>query len=468
MGRSALLGLVMVVVAACGGGASDPPVDAAVDARADGGGAVDAAWDAKPDGTAPDAGIDAAMIDASRDAALDAAMIDATPDAGHRVDASVDAAPADAASADAWIPSPDAAAADARPDASVDARPDASADAGPDAAPDARTDAAPDAPPFTLGASTLTGGPFPGAVDGSRDVARLNNPVNVALGPDGRVYVADFNSSRIRAVDAAGTVETIVAQGNFVRPFGLAFAADGTLYVTTDRDDTGMGSLMSGTIWRVDTAAHTATIVVRAIGRPRGIAVLPDGRLVLTDWLHHVVSLLDPSTGAITLLAGAYDIAGYADAVGVDARFARPYGVVVAAGPTIIVADKDNQRLRAIALDGTTTTIAGDGTAGWQDGAAATARFAGPQGVALDGAGALVVTDTDNYRIRRVAGGQVTTVAGDGVAGYLDHDDPLLARFWGLEGLAISADGSTIYVADGTRGDDTQPYHRVRRVLIAP
>ncbi len=488
VGRLAIT--VLVLVAACGGGGA-VPIDAAVDGRGlDGGG------DAGPDATAPDA---------------PDAMIDGGPDAGHRIDAQADAWPdamadamADAtpdamadARPDAWPDAtadarPDAmpdATADARPDAIADAMPDAAVadaaldapmidapvadapmiDAGPDAAMvDAGPDAAPDAPPFTLGASTLTGGPFPGAVDGDREIARLNNPVNAVLGPDGRIYVADFNSSRIRAVDAFGTVETIVAQAGFVRPFGLAFAADGTLLVTTDRDDTGMGSLMSGTVWRVDVAAHTATVVVRAIGRPRGIAVLPDGRVVLTDWLHHDVRLLDPSTGALTLLAGAYDLGGYADGVGVDARFSRPYGVAVLPGPTIVVADKDNHRLRAIALDGTTTTIAGDGTVGWQDGAAATARFAAPQGVAIDGSGAIVVTDTDNYRIRRLVGGQVTTVAGDGVAGYLDHDDPLRARFWGLEGLAISADGTTLYVADGTRGDDAQPYHRLRRVRIAP
>jgi DNA-binding beta-propeller fold protein YncE len=503
--------IIAVVLVACGGGAAGP-IDAAfdpVDARITEPDADAAIVDA----AIADASIvDAAIVDASIDGASDTALADAPGlDAGHRLDAAIADGRLDAAAADgrldAWINRTDARPADARPadarpadarptdarpadarpadaqpadarpsdarpDAAidarpVDARPDAAADARPDATP-APADAAPDAPPFTLGASTLTGGPFPGTTDGSRAVARLDNPVNVALGPDGRIYVADFDSSRIRAVDAAGTVETIVAQANFVRPFGLTFAADGTLYVTTDRDDTGTGSLMSGTIWRVDTAAHAATVVVRAIGRPRGIAALPDGRLVLTDWLHHDVRLLDPATGALSLLAGAYDIADFADGVGVAARFSRPYGVAVLPGPTIVVADKDNHRLRAIALDGTTTTLAGDGTLGWLDGPASSARFAHPQGVAVDATGAIVVTDTDNFRVRRLASGQVVTVAGDGVAGFLDADDPLAARFWGLEGVACSPDGATIYVADGTRGDPTQPYDRVRRVLITP
>src|ERR1044071_9509324 len=58
-----------------------------------------------------------------------------------------------------------------------------------------------DAPPFTRGVSTLAGSAETGSADGNRNVARFHNPVNVAYGPDGRVYVADFDNNKLRAVD---------------------------------------------------------------------------------------------------------------------------------------------------------------------------------------------------------------------------------------------------------------------------
>ena len=62
----------------------------------------------------------------------------------------------------------------------------------------------------------------------------------------------------------------------------------------------------------------------------------------------------------------------------------------------------------------------------------------------------------------------VTTVAGTGTRGYLDAEDPLAAQLFGLEGIDVSADGSYLYVADGSGGEDL-PYHRVRRLtLTAP
>ena len=225
---------------------------------------------------------------------------------------------------------------------------------------------------------------------------------------------------------------------------------------------------MSGTIWRIDVAAHTAAVVVRDIGRPRGLAVLDDGRLVLSDYVHHVVRLLDPATGKLTTLAGAWDVAGYADGKGAAARFSVPYGLAVR-GDEVVVADYENHRIRAVSLPGgITTTLAGISGAAFGDGPADSAAFDHPQGIAIDDAGAVYVTDTDNYRVRRLAAGEVETIAGDGTGGYKDADDRLAARLYGLEGLAVRADGARIYVADGSRGDSDLPYNRVRVIDLTP
>jgi DNA-binding beta-propeller fold protein YncE len=320
-------------------------------------------------------------------------------------------------------------------------------------------------PAFTTGVSTLAGCEIAAAIDGARPDARFANPVNVALGPDGKVYVADFDSGRIRTVTADGTVATLVQQANFQRPFGLAFAADGTLYVSTDDNDSLVHSTMTGTIWRVDTTTGAATVVIRDIGRPRGIAVLPepDGRIVLSDYLHHTVRLLDPDTPAITDLAGLFDTPGFADLNGADARLDGPYGVALLSDGRIAVADLFNHRIRAIELDGDVTTLAGTGAIGSTNGAAASATFAYPQDLAVDAADNLYISDMENYVVRKLASGQVSTAVGSGTAGWLDSDDLLAAQLHGLEGIDVAAGGATLWIADGSRGEPL-PYHRVRVV----
>jgi sugar lactone lactonase YvrE len=315
--------------------------------------------------------------------------------------------------------------------------------------------------PITTGVSTLAGAADSGNIDGSRAIARFNNPVNVLVGPDGLIYVADFDNSEIRAVTTDGTVSTIVKQQGFVRPFGLTFVGK-TLYVSTDNDDTGAHSLTSGTVWRVDTSDHTATVVVRDIGRPRGLATLSDGRIVMSDDLHHVVQILNPTTGVITPLAGKMDVAGFADGTGVNARFSTPWGVAVQADGTIVLADFGNQRIRTISLQGVVATMAGTGNASFADGTMQQAEFNNPEGISIAPNGDLFITDTGNFRIRKISGNVVTTFAGNGTGGFLDSTDRLSAEFFGLEGLSVNADGSIVYVADGNRGE-ALPFNRVRQ-----
>ena len=318
--------------------------------------------------------------------------------------------------------------------------------------------------PFTAGVSTLSGTDEAGYVDGSRRDARFNNPVNVIF-RDGKLYVADFDNGKLRVIDVEShNTTTVVSQQGFQRPFGLAFASDGTLYVSTDNDPKGGHTLMSGTIWRVDLDKKSATPIATDIGRPRGIAVLPDGRLVATDRLHHVVEIVDPGSGEVTVIAGTWDSQGMVDGAGATARFAGPYAVAVRSDGKLVVTDFDNNRLRIVGMDGTTATFAG-ATAGFADGAMTDARFSHPQGLSVAANGDMYVTDLDNFRVRRIVGDRGTTVAGNGNGGYVDSDDPLAAELYGLEGLSIVPDGSMLYVADGNRGD-AGPFNRIRQVKL--
>lgn len=321
--------------------------------------------------------------------------------------------------------------------------------------------------PLGDGVATLSGSAEPGAVDGVRGVARFNNPVNLAVGPDGTVYIADFDNGRVRVATPTGDVATLTEQPGFERPFGLALSRDGrTLYVQTDVDDAGANDGTTGTIWKVDVSSGYATVLARHLGRPRGLAVMQDGTLVLSDYMHHTVRLMNPTTGAVRDLAGAKDLPGRADGTGAAARFHMPYDVVVDASGHILVADQGNHLIRQVTGAGVVTTVAGTGDAGWRDGAASQAQLFHPQGLAIDGDGVVYVSDADNFRVRRLSpDGQVSTVAGDGEPGFRDDGSPLAARLFGLEGLDVSPDGTHVYIADGNRGDDG-PFHRVRRLKV--
>jgi sugar lactone lactonase YvrE len=221
---------------------------------------------------------------------------------------------------------------------------------------------------------------------------------------------------------------------------------------------------MTGSVWRIDIGGKTATIIANAIGRPRGLAALSDGRIAMADYEHHVIETLDVHTGAVTVLAGTWNEKGFADGLGAAARFDIPYSLVQRADGKLIVTDYGNNKLRIVGLDGTVTTFAGT-TQGFQDGAMSGAKFFHPQGLAMTANGDLYVSDLGNYRVRKISsdGAAVDTIAGDGMGGYLDDDDRLASEVYGLEGLSVKPDGSMVYLADGTRGE-ALPYNRIRQI----
>ncbi len=95
------------------------------------------------------------------------------------------------------------------------------------------------------------------------------------------------------------------------------------------------------------------------------------------------------------------------------------------------------------------------------------AEFSHPQALAIDKNDTIYVTDLGNFRIRRVKGETVDTIAGDGKGGWIDADNPLDAELYGLEGMSVNGDGTMLYVADGTRGEAV-PHNYVRTVKLVP
>ena len=335
---------------------------------------------------------------------------------------------------------------------------------------DAPTDAMVDAeipctlPAINLAVATLAGCEQQGMADGAREVARFANPVNVAISLT-ETYVADFDNDRVRKLGLDGTTQTLVSLPSFHKPFGLVIDPAGTLYVETDDNDSSVHSDQTGTIWRVDPSSGAAVVVARDLGRPRGLAMLADGRIALADYRHHVLSILDPSTGVVTPLAGASDQAGFTNDTGAAARFAQPYDLVLLPDGDLVVSDLTNRRLRRVTLAGVVTDFAGTGASGNEDGPVATASFEAPQGLAI-GEDMLYVSDVKHHVIRRVelTTGMVTTIAGDGTGGWRDTNSPMAAEFYGLEGLDVR--GNRLVAADGNVGDG-ESFNRIRTVDLS-
>jgi DNA-binding beta-propeller fold protein YncE len=178
---------------------------------------------------------------------------------------------------------------------------------------------------------------------------------------------------------------------------------------------------------------------------PYGVAVDEHGNVYVADRDGHRIQKVTPQ-GMVTTLAGN-GMAGYRDGPGASAQFRRPHDVAVGRDANVYVADTDNERIRRITPDGVVSTLAGGDEDGHVDGLGEAARFASPLGIAAGPAGALYVSDWQNFLVRRVTqAGRVTTIAGSGEQGFADGPAGL-ARFGQPEGITVDA-GGTVYVAD--------------------
>lgn len=181
--------------------------------------------------------------------------------------------------------------------------------------------------------------------------------------------------------------------------------------------------------------------------KPLGVAAMPNGTILIADTEHHNIVAV-AANGAASVIAGTGK-PGNADGTGTAASFKQPSGVAYDAARQIIyVADTDNHLIRKISATGVVTTLAGSGHAGSDDGTGTAADFRKPAAIAIDRDGNLFVADSDDSTIRRVTpGGVVTTFAGGSHDGYADGAIAQ-ALFKKPEGLAFSADGATLFVAD--------------------
>ncbi len=315
---------------------------------------------------------------------------------------------------------------------------------------------------------TLAGSGAPGPHDGTGATAQFNNPTGAALDANGNLVVADYGNNLVRSVTPAGVVTTLASATGFVDPFAAVVASDGKYYIQTDADKTGNKDTSTGTIWLVTPlsgAVATPTVVAEGMGRPRGLAPMSGGNLFVVDRTQDVVMQLTVAGGTTTAIAGSPGAAGYADGTGASAQFNAPVGAATLADGSFLVPDASNNRIRHVTASGVVSTYAGNGSPTLVDGTCAAASFNLPRGVTVDAAGTIYVSDIGNHVIRRISPDcTVDTVAGVMTAGFNDGPGST-AQFYGQEGIAVTPDGKTLYVADGNGGDGSA-YHRIRTIAL--
>jgi hypothetical protein len=205
-------------------------------------------------------------------------------------------------------------------------------------------------------------------------------------------------------------------------------------------------------------------VVTVTVAAPGGFKKLSSGfRIIpqtviyylIADTDNHAIRRVDSSTGVITSIAGTGS-SGYSGDGGkaIQAKLNKPRGVAADALGNIYISDSDNHVIREINTLGDIDTIAGNGSAGYSgdNGPANLAQLNKPRGVFVHASGKIYIADTENHVIRMVyddAGTmKITTVAGDGSAGYSGDNGPAnLAQLDKPNGVFVDV-SDNIYIAD--------------------
>jgi DNA-binding CsgD family transcriptional regulator/sugar lactone lactonase YvrE len=216
-----------------------------------------------------------------------------------------------------------------------------------------------------------------------------------------------------------------------VRPLALAIGPAGDIYIAEGNrirevKKDGRIATFAGT-GAAGKGGDGGQAALAQLDMPQGLAVDSVGNVYIADTLNNRIRRVDVD-GTISTVAGAGD-AGYAGD-GKPAREAKlnlPTGLAIGLSDSLFIADTGNNVIRQIGLDGVIRTVAGSGEAGYRGeaGSAVDAVLHAPAGLAFDSEGNLYIADALNQRVRRIdVNGHIQTVAGTGVAGYLGDGRP--------------------------------------------
>ena len=333
--------------------------------------------------------------------------------------------------------------------------------------------------------TTLAGTSSSGLVNAAASSARFNFPVGLVADTSGNLFVAEASNHLVRKINIgsrmvttlagdAGNVNGWYADGiganpSFSYPWGLTTDNNGNIFVvnaairkiTPDGNvKTIVGTVLPKFTGAVDSALLDGNSSDACFSGPSDIALDNNGNMFVADLFNNCIRKVD-SNGVVSTLAGN-KLQGSADGIGSGnaPSFNSPFGVTVDTSGNIFIVDFENNRIRKIAPDGVVSTLAGSGKAGFADGTGANASFYAPNDITSDTSGNLFVADSYNQRIRKIviSTGVVTTIAGNGVYGYVDGAG-ISASFKNPYGIGIDRSGN-LFIADTDN-------HRIRKIIIS-
>ena len=263
---------------------------------------------------------------------------------------------------------------------------------------------------------------------GPASQARLNFPTAVAVDRQGNLYIADTMNHRVRVVDAGtGVITTLAGVGQpryggdggpataagLNEPAAVALNGSGTLYIA-DQSNNRVRAVDLAT-GRIRTVAGTGTAAYNGDGipateaslaGPSGLACAEDGTLLIADTFNGRIRAIDPGTGMIRTEVGDGGEYRYqSEDEAPSAGLSRPSGIALDRAGNLWLTDSDNHLVRRWdRMTGRIERIAGEGTtgAGGDGGFAVKAALNYPFGIGVDGDGRIVVADTFNHRIREI------------------------------------------------------------------
>jgi len=250
---------------------------------------------------------------------------------------------------------------------------------------------------------------------GPATAGQLSMQSAIAVDIAGNLYIADRGNSRIRKVDRAGIITTIVGDGT------TGYSGDGGL-------------------------ATTAKLKL-----PQGVVVDKSGNIYIADEGNDAIRKVN-ALGIISSVVGSAG-SGFAGDGGVAtaAKVSNVSGVAVDNVGNVYICDKGNNRIRKIDAKGIIRTVAGNGSPGYggDGGPATAAQLSSPQTVTVDKWGNIFIGDFHNNRVRKVdTAGVITTIVGTGVRGYTGDGGPATAAQISDEGSAFPDNYGNIYIAD--------------------
>ena len=324
---------------------------------------------------------------------------------------------------------------------------------------------------------------------GPANAALLNQPYGLALDAAGNLYIADLGNGRIRKVTANGNIQTVAGGGSlpqgrtalggpatdatFTAPRNVALDPDGTLYISDFGANivyrvspTGYLTVLAGT-GTAGFSGDDSSPNLAQLSSPAGIASDGDGAVYIADsgnnCIRKVYLNVISTVFSVTAPTGVAYGGGSLYVAGSNylGTLSLPFAGVASA--LDVTADNvgnvyatTGQFVIDVTSTGTVNTIAGSGLGIYfsgDDGPAISARLHTPSGIAMDGQGNKYIADTANHRIRQItSAGVINTIAGTGTAGADGDGGPAaLATLNSPQSVAIDANNN-IYIADTANG----------------